>query len=116
MPCPYINVNNNNNMAIMAAAMGEEGNGIGWGDAGRTRACRGQASLPTPCPYNNVNNNNNDNSLKKGRAEGAAKAPETIILTSSQAGFPVEDLAKITGYTADRSSDVLKRFSKDPPE
>jgi hypothetical protein len=37
---------------------------------------------------------------------------ETIILTSSKAGFPVEAIAKITGCTADKISDVLKRHSE----
>jgi hypothetical protein len=45
----------------------------------------------------------------EGLVEGTAETLEKIILTNSKAGFPVEAIAKITGYTANKISDVLKQ-------
>jgi predicted transposase/invertase (TIGR01784 family) len=51
--------------------------------------------------------------IEKGRTEGLAegmeKAMERIILTSSKAGLSVEAIAKITGYTTDKVSEIFKQ-------
>jgi predicted transposase YdaD len=46
---------------------------------------------------------------EEGLAEGREETLETVVITSSREGLPVETIAKITGYTTDRIADILKQ-------
>jgi hypothetical protein len=37
---------------------------------------------------------------------------EKVVITSSKAGFSIEAIAEITGYTTGKVSDILKRHSE----
>jgi predicted transposase/invertase (TIGR01784 family) len=49
----------------------------------------------------------------EGRAEGKAEAKEELVVASGKEGLPVETIAKITGLTMDKVSEILNKQRKD---